>query len=117
MNNGVSLSNNNGAAAITANGNYCAIQTGTPAIFNPQVIDYASVEYHTDGLVSAGSLVVQALGTDGTWRTINSATFAALAASQNVQARVNGPFRGVRINISALAGGNVTYAEVIGCVR
>lgn len=115
---------NNSAVAISANGNYCAIVAPTPQPINQsatqtgcEVFDYVGYYLGVGAGVSAGTAAFQVLGLDGVWRPLAVPAAITLVASTNFNGTIQGPFHGVRITIAALAGGNVTYAELTGSVR
>jgi hypothetical protein len=134
MINGHYVSNNNSPTAgqtsnpqaITTNGNYCAIPSSTlPAVAQPNVLTTVSYVVVAGAGVSAGTVGFQVMGADGTWRTVTTPNAAAtpaafqltLAASTtfNGQLAVT-PCIGVRLVVAALAGGNITYAELTGSI-
>ncbi|SRR6266566_4353333 len=111
---------------ISANGNYCTITAPMPALnaqgsgaFGCQVIDVASYVFTTGAGVSAGTVTLQALARDGaTWFNLTVAGNPfTLAANATVSGTINGPWHGVRMVVAALAGGSITYAEIIGSIR
>lgn len=126
--------NNNGGAAITTNGNYCAISAGGTSFgaAGGNVIDSASYFFQTGAGVTAGSVSVGILLANGTWvvaTTPNSATGAAftLVATLAANAIYNGsffvagaifvPIDGIRLVVAGLTGGNITYAQLVGTMR
>jgi len=113
--------NNNGGAAITANGNFCAIGRTGPVAGGQSagethvpMMDLAT--YYVTGGTATGTVTFQAMFADGTYR--NLASPAALTLSANPQNGViNGPYHGFRLVVSSLAVSTISYAELAGSYR
>jgi hypothetical protein len=112
--------------AITANGNFLTILSDKPSVRVPappagqnsgSMIDLATYYIAAGTGISAGTVTFQELGADGTFRNLASPAAITLAASTNYNGVLNGPFHGLQIVVAALAGGNITYAELKGTVR
>jgi hypothetical protein len=118
--------NNNGAQGLAANTNFCAIVAPTPQLAQQPpagqqqscyMIDLASY-YIAASSSGVGTVVTfQELGLDQTWRPLASPVAITLANSTNYNGLLNGPFHGLRINISGLVGSGATYAELKGTIR
>lgn len=65
--------------------------------------------------VSSGTATLQELGADGTWRNMAAADVPVvqLTAAGEYSGAITGPFHGLRIALSTLVGGVVTFAEII----
>jgi hypothetical protein len=70
------------------------------------------------GTTGVGTVVTfQELGADGTWRSLVSPAPITIASSTTYNGALNGPFHGIRINVSGLVGNGIAYAEIKGTVR
>lgn len=129
--------------AITTNGQYCPIYVGfgNTSSNPPNLIYTASYEITTGAGVTAGAVALQLLippitvsggVVTATWVTAtspNSATGAAftLIGTLAANSQYNGtlmisganftPCFGLRFNVTALAGGNITYAHLMGTMQ
>src|SRR5690348_13737731 len=105
--------------------NICSIVADSPSIRNGQspgqnageMVDLASY-YFSAGTTGVGTvLTFQELGADGTWRALVAPAPITLANSTNYNGVVNGPFHGLRVNVSNPVGNGVSYAELKGSIR
>lgn len=112
------IANNNGAAALTANGNFCQIATWQPSGTQPPAVAcnlLTNVTYTLVNATATGTITFQELGLDGVWR--NMATPAPISlSSATVNGTISGAYHGIRANLSALAISTVTYLELRGTV-
>ncbi len=116
--------NNNGAAALAANANFCAITAPMPQAVNQsagqnsaQMIEVVSY-FVAGGSTGVGTVVTfQELGADGVWRAMVSPAPITIANSTNNNGSFNGPFHGVRLAVSGLVGNGASYAELKGSIR
>lgn len=116
------ITNNNAAAQITVNGNYCPIstwQTQTaqqgPGQFGCTLIRDVRWMFTTGG-TATGNVNIQEQNGDGLWRTLSDVTTIALGAALTYSGVVVGSFHGARLVVSSLAVANITYAELRGTV-
>ena len=119
-------SSGNGSA-ITGNGTFLTLTCPgfLPSALNPigqatqPMLDFCSYFFAIGAGVTAGLITFQELGADGNFRNMSSPAPINLAglASTNVNNPFTGPFHGLQIVVTALVGGNITYAELKACVR
>ena len=114
--------NNNGAAVITVSSNVCPVIAGFTSGANQgsgqnssSLIDLVSY-YIVGGASVTGTVTFQELGGDGTWRSLVTPAPITLSAI-NFNGIFTGPFHGVRLAVTSLAGGNITYAELKATIR
>jgi hypothetical protein len=121
----MSLSQSATVTNIGGNTVFCAIG-GSSTAGNPQVIDSASYMITTgSGTFTGGTLSFQMLGVDGNWRTMTtpgSLTAAAMTITLAASSIYNGqlavtPCKGLRFITQSMAGGSVSYAELIATWR
>jgi phospholipase/lecithinase/hemolysin len=104
----IPISNNNGAAAITANGTYCTLATG----LSSPLLTLCTWNFVAGAGLTAATITFQALGADSVWRNLSYPVALSLTAPGNFTGSFQGPFYGLRIVVSGLTGGNITYAEL-----
>lgn len=116
------ICNNNAAAAITVNGNFCQISTWQPPSvqqgsgqFSCTLIKDARYMF-TSGGTATGNMNIQELGGDGNWRTLSDVATIALGAALTYSGTIVGSFHGLRFVVSSLAVATITYAEIRGTV-
>lgn len=114
------IANSNGAAALAANGNYCAISSWEPIAGQQGTGQFSctlitNVSYFIQNATATGTITFQEQGSDGTWRNM-VAPAAITLSNANFNGAVAGAFHGVRMVLSALAVSTVTYAELKGTV-
>ena len=118
----IPIFNNQGSttngSAITANGNFCAIIADSPSSRtlstgqnSGYMINNATYLFTTAG-ATTGNVAIQALGADGTWRSLQTPAVIALSATLNYSGQILGTFHGLRLNVSSLAVSTITYAEL-----
>lgn len=73
-----------------------------------------AVSYHvTAGTgVTAATVTFQEIGGDGTWRNLAAPAPLTLTAANEYNGNFNGPFHGLRLVLSGITGGSITFAEL-----
>jgi hypothetical protein len=105
------------------NGTYCQIVAPMPQAqqqaggqFSCQAIDLATYLIVV-GAGATATATFQALGGNGTWFALVSPAPISLTAATSFNGIVNGPYHGLRLVITAIAGGTLSYVELIGSIR
>lgn len=63
--------------------------------------------------ITAGTATFQALGLDGVWRPLATPAAVSFTVPATFNGSFPGPYHGIRIALTALAGGTI-YAELSG---
>lgn len=90
----------------------------TPS-FNPgfpysNSLELLAVSYHITagtGLTTA-TVTFQEIGGDGQWRNLQAPAPLTITAPGDYNNNFNGPFHGLRMVLSGIAGGQITFAEL-----
>lgn len=115
------VTNNNEAKPITANGTYCTLQV--PGAIPPQIAgasgsspQFAAASYHiVAGSSGAGTTITfEALSADGVWRALVSPAPITATNGATYNSTLSGTFGALRLNVSALAGNGLAYAQLSG---
>lgn len=105
------------ATNVSANGAICTIG-GSGSLSSPTAYTMISYQVNTGSGITAGTISLQVLGGDGTWRSVASsiqpiASGGTIAASTPYTGSiVLGPVHGVQLLVAGLTGGNITFAEL-----
>jgi hypothetical protein len=103
-----------------ASGNFCQIG-GAGTLTNPSAVLIVGYKAVVGSGVSAGTLTLQTLDGDGTWRAIATALqpiSGTLGANTIYQGNLLlGPVRGVRWALAGLAGGSITVLDLMATMQ
>jgi hypothetical protein len=115
------ITNNNGGAAISANGTYCPIQVPgylppNPGSGGEYQAQFGSASYaFTAGTTGVGTVVTfQTQGADGVYRPLASPAPITVANSQVYNGTIPAPIGALQLVVSSLVGNGIASASLSG---